>query len=111
MVHDYLIDPYDPSRTGTSAYGHNHQHALAHGLGVTLVELAVVYFILRPWSYRRSWLRPLGALVLYLPWTAFSMLMTMHAGGVFILHFLWLLAVVLILTVCSVWSGVAALRQ
>ena len=37
------------------------------------------------------------------------MIMTMDAGGVVVLHFLWLVVVVLILVVCTVWSGIAAL--
>jgi hypothetical protein len=111
MVRDYVHDPYDPSRQGTSAYGHNHQGALLHGLGLTLIELGVVYMALRPWSYHRSWARSAGALVICLPWTAFSMFMTMHAGGVIALHFFWLTSIVLILAICALWSGVAAMQN
>lgn len=111
MARDHRNDPYDPRRQGTSAYGHNHAGALLQGLVLTLVELVVVYLILRPGSYSRSWVRSALALVIYVPWTAVSMFMTMHAGGIFALHFLWLASVVLILGICCVWSGIATVQS
>lgn len=92
MVRSALGDPFDPARVGTAAYGHNHEGALLEGLVWTFTELVIVYAILRPWSYDRSLGRALAALALLAPWTAFSLLMTMHAGGIVALHFLWLAA-------------------
>jgi len=111
MARDHLTDPYDASRQGTSAYGHNQPGALVQGLGLTLVELAVVYLILRPESYRQSWGRPVLALFIYVPWTFMSMFMTMHSGGILALHFLWLASVVLILGLCGIWSGIGTLQS
>jgi len=110
MVRDDARDPYQPDRHGTGAYGHNYEGALVHGLGLTLLELAVLYAILRPWSYRQSWARSALALLLFLPWTAFSMLMTMHAGGVIVLHFLWLAGVIVALVLLTSWSALVARR-
>ena len=97
MVRDDANDPYNPSLEGTARYGHNHQGALWQTLLLTVVELAVLYAILRPWSYRRSWGRAVAALALFLPMAAFSTLMTMHAGGIVSLHLLWLVAVLVVL--------------
>jgi hypothetical protein len=109
MVRDHVADAYDSTRTGTDSYGHNHDGALLQGLGLTLLELVIIYALLRPRTYERSWSRPLGALFLLVPWTGLSMIMTMHAGGIVALHFLWLASLVLILFVLSLWSGLAAL--
>lgn len=111
MTRSYLQDPYDPSRTGTSAYGHNHQGALLHGLGLSLVELIVLLAVLRPWSYLRAWPRALGALALLVPWTGLSALLTMHAGGVVALHLAWLLVLVGTLFGLAIWSAVSAVRS
>lgn len=96
MVRDDLRDPFNAALEGTARYGHNHEHALVEGILWTLSELVLLYAILRPWSYRRSWGRALGALALLVPWTGLSMVMTMHAGGIVALHFLWLLLVTLL---------------
>jgi hypothetical protein len=97
MVRDDLNDPYNPNLEGIASYGHNHQGALWQTMLITLLELAVLYAILRPWSYRRSWGRAVAALALFLPVAAFSMLMTMHAGGILSIHFFWLVAVLFVL--------------
>ena len=110
MVTDYVADPYDAGRTGTRAYFHNHEGALAQGLGASAIELAVLLLILRPWCYRRSWRRAVLALTVFVPWTALCALSLMHAGGVFVFHAIWLTCVVLVLAACAVWSGAAALR-
>jgi len=108
MSLNYSADPYSPSLEGASRYGHNHDGALTAGLSLTLVELFVVYAILRPSSYQRSWIRSVVALVVFVPWTACSVLMTMHAGGVIGLHCLWVVPLVLLLAVCAAWSGMSA---
>ncbi len=110
MVRDYVADPYVAGRVGTRAYFHNHEGALVQGLGASVVELAVVMLILRPWSHRRSWPRAALALTVFLPWTAFSAIPLMHAGGLLVIHALWLACVVLVLLACAVGSGAAALR-
>lgn len=93
MIRSHLGDPYDPALTGTEAYGHNHEGALLQGVIWTFTELVIVSAILRPWTYRRSWGRALGALALLVPWTGLALLMTMHAGGIVALHALWLMLV------------------
>jgi hypothetical protein len=110
MVTDYVADPYVAGRTGTRAYFHNHDGALAQGLGASVVELAVLMLILRPWSYRRSWARAALALTVFLPWATLSTLSLMHVGGVLVVHAIWLVCVVLVLAACAVWSGAAAFR-
>jgi hypothetical protein len=110
MLRDYGLDPPDPAVIAAHPYGHNYPGTLELGLGASFVELVVVYLILRPVSYRRSWGRSLAALVLLLPWSAWSLFMVMHAGGIFALHFLWVACLLVIVTASLVVSGVASIR-
>ncbi|MBX7081214.1 MAG: hypothetical protein K1X88_18585 [Nannocystaceae bacterium] len=96
MARDWWHDPYPPAHAMQDAYGHNHEAALTKGLLISFVELVAVLAILRPWSYQRSWGRALLALALLLPWLLIWTVLTMHAGGVFVLHWLWLGALVLV---------------
>ena len=107
MARDYAGDTYDPAVHGPRSYGHNHEGALRDFLVWTLAELAVVYLILRPWSYRRSWKRAMVALLLCLPWTAFSAILLIHAGGVIRLHFFWMCSLVVVLVGCCLVAGAA----
>jgi hypothetical protein len=112
MVVDGLRDPYDPSREGSERYGHNHESALRDGLLVSLVELAVLCVVLQPWKKGgRSWLRLLAMLIFLVPWTLFSAMLCMHAGGIAMIHLLWLLAVVLVLVAALVVSGAAGILR
>jgi hypothetical protein len=112
MVLNALRDPYDAALEGTRRYGHNHEGALRDGLVVSLIELDVLYLVLRPWKRGGlPWLRVLAMLAVIVPWTLLSGVLTMHAGGVVTIHLLWLLAVVLVLVVALVWSGAAALAR
>ncbi|MBK8259876.1 MAG: hypothetical protein IPK80_00875 [Nannocystis sp.] len=45
------------------------------------------------------------------PWTVIAAILSMHAGGVVMLHLLWLLCLDLIVASVALWSGVAALRR
>jgi hypothetical protein len=110
MVVNYRLDPFDPALEGTRRYGHNYAGALGTGLLFVGIELAVLIAVLRPWSYCRSWVRSLGGLVLLVPWTLISLVLSMHSGGVILLHGMWLLLLVVVLTVGLVWSGIAAAR-
>ena len=88
MWWNHLRDPFDPLLEGTARYGHNPPGALANGLVLITVELAVAVLLLRPWS-RPSPGSTLIGLLLAAPWALCSMLMTMHAGGVIAIHFVW----------------------
>ncbi len=111
MARDYAADPPDLALVGTRAYGHNHEGALVQGLVFSAIELLALLALLRPWSYDRAWGRALVTLLLLAPWTLFSMMMTMHAGGVFVLHFLWLALVCVLVFLGLVWSLIAAARR
>ena len=101
---DHLQDPYNPNLIGTEAYGHNHEGALLQGFILTVIELGILYLIVRPWSFRRSWMRIIGAMVFFFPWTFLMVFMTMHGGGIMLLHFLWLVVVDLILISIMMWT-------
>jgi hypothetical protein len=109
MVRDWRHDPFDPAREGTQAYGHNAAGALLDGIVVTAIELGVLYLILQPWKRDRSGLWIVLALVMLVPWTLFSGMLCMHAGGIFAIHFFWLSFVAVALVGALLASGVNAL--
>ena len=111
MARDWAADPYDPSLVGTSSYGHNGEGALVDMLAMSAIELAVLVAILRPWSYDRSWGRALLAAALLLPWTAVSMMLSMHAGGIVLLHFMWLFLALVGLVVTFLVSAISVYRS
>ena len=93
MYVDWLGDPFDPTLEGTRRYGHNHEGALWQMASWVAAELVVLYLVLAPGSAGRSVGRAIAALLVFAPWTLFSMFMTMHAGGIVALHWLWLMLV------------------
>ncbi len=109
MIQDWVADPYNPGLRRPATYGHNQDGALFQGMVQSTLEVAVLYGILRPWSFRASWGRALLALLLFLPWTAVSAMAVMHSGGIFVLHAFWLLVVSLSLIALALASGVQAL--
>lgn len=106
-IRDDALDPYDPSLEGTAQYGHNSEGVLGLVLPLTVVELVVALAILRPASYRASWLRAGAAFLVFAAWSVVSLLATMHAGGVIALHALWVMALALGCLVAMVWSLIA----
>lgn len=83
-------DSYDPS---ASRYGYNWPGDLPEFLKQAAIETAVLVLVLRPWSAARSGWRFVLALVLFLPWTALSVVVGMHGGPIMHMHELWLLIV------------------
>jgi len=108
IVLDHLGDPYDETRVGTDAYGHNAPGALGVVLGATFLELLIFLIILRPGSYLRSWGRPLAGLVVLGPLIWLSLLMSMHAGGILLIHLLWVLVLAALCVLLVLISGTAA---
>lgn len=108
MVLDHRGDPYDPARSGTAVYGHNGPDSLWLGLVVTFVELLIVWAILRPGSYQRSWGRAAIGLGLLGPWLVVSLMATMHAGGIVVIHLLWVFTLTLLCGGLLAWSGTTA---
>lgn len=111
MWRSHQLDPFDPTLQGTDRYGHNGEGDFKTFFIITLVELAVLYIVLRPWSFRRSFGRLLVVLVLFMPWTFLSMLASMHAGSIVSLHWLWLVAVDAVLFVCAVVASVGTFLE
>ena len=110
MVRNHLGDPYTPELSGTAIYGHNPPGALLQGLIWSFSELVILMAILRPWSYRHSWTRGLGAVAILLPWAGLSVIMTMHAGGIVALHALWIALLLVIMLVVTTVSAIASKR-
>ena len=93
MYLDWQGDPFDPTLEGTRRYGHNDEGVLGDMALLASAELVVLYLVLGPGSAGRGVGRAIAALLLFAPWTLFSMFMTMHAGGIVALHWLWLMVV------------------
>jgi hypothetical protein len=95
MLDAWRRDPYVPRPIGLPSYHHNGPWDLPWFLGLSVVEVGVVYLLLRPWSGRRSWWRPIGAVIALLalvPWTVLLAVVGMHSGPIFGLHTLWVMA-------------------
>ena len=80
----------------TQSYGHNQEGALWMGLLLLSVELLVFYRIIKPWSFDKSYERVAIAVSVFLLWAFVSLLMSMHAGGIFLLHFLWVFSLIIL---------------
>lgn len=89
MVRSWIVDPYVEPLDGIPEYGHNGPDALRHGLGWLAVELILVFSILRPWNYDRSWWRPVVALLPVVPLVGYLFVTQFHSGGIHGLHLLW----------------------
>ena len=102
MIHSQIEDPPDPTLTGTAAYGHNSEGSLWQMGILSAVELAILYAIVRPWSFRRSIGRLALAVALLVPWALVSMVITMHAGSIVVIHFLWVSSALIALFIALV---------
>jgi len=89
MWRSVVQDPYDASLVGTARYGHNDEHALRWGLTAIAIELLIAVAVLRPWRQARNAGPAAVALLLVVPWAMVSTIMSMHAGGVLALHWVW----------------------
>lgn len=90
-------------------FANDNSNSVLFVLMVMMIEIMMMYLILRPWSYQRSAARALVALVLSLPWTLFSMAVSMHASSAVFLHWMWLVVIDCVIVICGVVSGIAAL--
>jgi len=79
---------------------------------MSTVEIALVMLIVRPWRWRRLWLRLLIAFALLLTWSVPFAMGSMHQSPVYGTHLLWLLLLDLSLflalcavSVISAWQG------
>jgi hypothetical protein len=78
---------------------------------ITSVESLVLYAIIRPRTYDRSWKRSAAALLLFFPWLAVCAILLMHQPPYVFMHFFWLLMVNVILGVLCIYSVVARLTR
>ncbi len=109
----FLYFNFRREQSRTQPHGHYYADDSADSvlfvIAVMLVEVVVLYVILRPPSYRNSFARPVVALLLFLPWTLLSMVVSMHAGSAVFLHWMWLFVLDCALVVCAIVSGVGAI--
>lgn len=113
MAVNYMNDPAAPFSSATDPsmqYGHNNEDSLKFGGVLSFIELCIFYVLIRPWSFHQSISRPLLALLLFLPWLLFSLMICMHSGGVTFIHFLWVLLINFVLIVSFITSAVARIQ-
>jgi hypothetical protein len=81
---------------------------LGGGLILLAVEFAIIVAIVRPWSYRRSWLRSLGACVVFY-FVSGHFVFTCSPNDAFTrYHTHWLIGGVAIFFFFTLWSAAAA---
>lgn len=90
------IEEHNTAMHITQSYGHNQEGDLWMGLLLLSVELLVFYRIIKPWSFDKSYERVAIAVSVFLLWAFVSLMMCMHAGGVFMLHFLWVFSLIIL---------------
>lgn len=99
MLDAWRRDPFVPRPIGLPRYHHNGPRDLPWFLGLSAAELGVIYLLLRPWSGRRTWWRPIGAalaLLVLVPWTILLAVVGMHSGPIFTLNTLWVMVLDLV---------------
>ncbi|MBA2340056.1 MAG: hypothetical protein H0V88_06655 [Pyrinomonadaceae bacterium] len=102
----YFGDKHDPGYYFAS----NTREAFYALLVISLVEVAVLYLVLRPWNYQRSLARPLLALLLFAPWALLNMMLSMHAQTIMLQHSFWLFFIVCpLLIILFLVSSIAAI--
>jgi hypothetical protein len=108
FVSQGLGDGFDPMRRMRGA---NSPGDFPLALGVITAEVAALYAILRPHSYRSSWGRATIALAVVFAAAAFGFLYSMHGGRVIVRLFFWQLALVPAISIAAGISGAFALSR
>ena len=72
---------------------------------------AIVLAIIRPRTYRHSWLRALAALAFSLAFSAWTLLSSMHAPPHFFAFVMWQLVCSALLILLLLWSSICAYRS
>ncbi len=104
----YFGDRHEPGYY----FARNTREAFYWLLVISLVEVAVLYLLLRPWNYQRSFARPLLALVIFAPWAIANMMLSMHAQTIILQHSFWLFFIVCpLLIILFLISAVATLAN
>ena len=107
----YFGDRYDPGYY----FAADTREAFYWLLVISLVEVAALYLVLRPWNYQRSFARPLLALIVFAPWATVNMMLSMHAQTIILQHSFWLFFIVcpllIILFLVSMVATVADRRR
>lgn len=98
----------DPSRRH---YGANWPGDLPRLLFLASIEVALLYAILRPATFRASWGRALWAVMLLVPYTAITTVVAMHGGPIIGAHLLWLTGLTLAMCVVLVVAAASAIAR
>jgi len=83
-------------------YGRNLEGEFQGNVVLSLIEIAILHLIIRPWSFNQSVGRVLVALVLLLPWAVLLAFVNLHTGQISKIHWVWLFLVSVIVIVIFV---------
>lgn len=83
-------------------YGRNLEGEFQLNVVLSLIEIAILHLIIRPWSFNHSVARVLVALVLLLPWVVLLTFVNLHTGQISKIHLVWLFLVSVVLIVILV---------
>ncbi len=104
----YFGDSHEPGYYFAS----NTREAFYWLLVISLVEVAALYLVLRPWNYHCSFARPLLALLLFAPWAIINGMFSMHAQTIILQHSFWLFFIVCpLLIILFLISAVATIAN
>ncbi len=78
-------------------------------IAITAFEALILYAIIRPGTYHRSWKRSGAALLLCLPWLLSCFVTLMHQPPYVLLHFVWALAVTLVVAAMFAYAALRTL--
>jgi hypothetical protein len=92
-------------------YGANWPGDLESALRSWAIEVAALTALVRPWSYRRSWLRAGIGAALFGSLGGLKLVVCMHCGPVAATDGVWMLMVSVGLAVAAFVSGTAAERE
>ena len=106
----FVTDPFNPSLTGTARYGHNGEGSFNDYAVMIAVEFCILAATLLPFSFSRFyWIRPLILQPFFGAWFLMMALAGMHAGGVHLIHMLYLLGINVIIFILLIASLIAEL--
>jgi hypothetical protein len=83
-------------------YGRNLEGEFQLNVVLSLIEIAILHLIIRPWSFNQSVGRVFVAIVLLLPWVVLLTFVNLHTGQISKIHLVWLFLVSVVLIVIFV---------
>ncbi len=110
MVRDDRMDHGPTGLPGDIVNWHNTPGNLRWYLVMSVGELLLLLWTIGPRTFHRSWGRAMRLLAWLLPWTLVHIVTMMHAGGIMVVHLVWLYGLCAGALVLLLVSGAGAIR-